>query len=76
MIYDNSGSEIFDVLPQVHVITTSDKLLVGKVFVFKEVCKNPSSLAFIKFIGLNILMTEKTIQNAKISIQTTILNNR
>ena len=69
MIYENLGSEVCDVLPQLHAVTgchtTSYKLNVGKFCVFKKVYKDPSNVTLIKLLGLKITLTENLSEKQK-----------
>ena len=74
--YDNLGSEISDVVPEMHAITgyktTSYKFYVENVHFFRIVCKGPSSLILIKMLGLNTALIEKLSKRQKIFVQTII----
>lgn len=80
MIYDNLESEISNALPQLHPFTGFDtcsyKFNIGRVYVFKTFCKDPSSLIFIKILRLIITMTEKFAHKAKVFVQTIIHNEK
>ena len=80
MIYDNLESEISNALPQLHPFTGFDtcsyKFNIGRVYVFKNFCKDPSSLIFIKILRLIITMIEKFAHKAKVFVQTIIYNEK
>lgn len=63
MIYDNSGSEISDIVPEIHPINgcdnTSWKFNVVKIYLLKKLYKDLSNLNLIKISGLNITLAEK-----------------
>ena len=52
-----------DFVPGLHVITgcdtTSCKFNAEMVQIFKKICKDPSSIIWVKMLGMNITVTEK-----------------